>query len=78
MQTRPLLSKQYTPWQLIRSYWQSEHRFAAYIFIVAVIAMTIAIVSLEVVLNYWYNDFYDALQDYSKHKVIDLMYVFLF
>jgi putative ATP-binding cassette transporter len=73
-----LQSRPYTAWQLIRSYWQSEQRLFAYSFFVFVIIMSIALVGMEVVFNYWYNGFYDALQDYNKHSAYDLILVFIF
>jgi putative ATP-binding cassette transporter len=73
-----LQSRPYTAWQLIRSYWQSEQRLFAYSFFIFVIIMSIALVGMEVVFNYWYNGFYDALQDYNKHSAFDLILVFIF
>ena len=75
---RQLPAKRYTPWALIKSYWQSEQRLFAYCALAAVLVMTIALVMLEVMLNYWYNYFYDALQDYNKLDVFDLLWGFMF
>jgi putative ATP-binding cassette transporter len=72
------LSGYYSPWRLIKSYWQSEQRFFAYSMLFAVLLLTISMVALDVLLNYWYNYFYDALQDYNKRDAIDLLSVFLF
>jgi putative ATP-binding cassette transporter len=76
--SQDLQSRPYTAWQLIRSYWQSEHKLFAYSFYLFVIIMTISIVGLEVAFNYWYNYFYDALQDYDKRGAFDLLIVFVF
>jgi putative ATP-binding cassette transporter len=73
-----LQSRPYTAWQLIRSYWQSEQRLFAYSFFIFVIIMSVALVGMEVVFNYWYNGFYDALQDYNKRSAFDLILVFIF
>jgi putative ATP-binding cassette transporter len=40
--------------------------------------MSVSIVGMEVVFNYWYNYFYDALQDYDKHGAVDLLIIFVF
>ena len=61
--SKQLESQPYTAWQLIKAYWQSEQRLVAYSFLMFVIAFSIVIVSIEVGLNYWYNYFYDALQE---------------
>jgi putative ATP-binding cassette transporter len=73
-----LKSRLYTPWQLIKAYWESDQRGFAYAFLIFVIMMSIALVGMEVVFNYWYNYFYDALQDYDKHGAMDLIAIFMF
>ena len=65
-----------TPWGLVKIYWQSEQRFFAYSFFSVVMAMTVALVGLDVVFNYWYNYFYDALQAYDSHGTVRLLGVF--
>ncbi|MDR3478078.1 MAG: ABC transporter ATP-binding protein/permease [Gammaproteobacteria bacterium] len=76
--SRDLQSRPYTAWQLITAYWRSEQRLFAYSFYIFVILMSISIVGMEVVFNYWYNYFYDALQDYDKHGALDLLIIFVF
>jgi len=73
-----LHSRPYTAWQLIKAFWQSDQRFFAYLFYISVIAMSMMIVGMEVGLNYWYNFFYDALQDYDKKGAFDLLAIFMF
>lgn len=69
-------SRHYTAWQLIKSYWQSDQRFLAYVFFSIVVIMTVSLVGLDVVFNYWYNYFYNALQAYDKHGVVRLLVIF--
>ncbi|EKD71774.1 MAG: hypothetical protein ACD_46C00102G0002 [uncultured bacterium] len=69
-------SRHYTAWQLIKSYWQSDQRFPAYVFFTVVMVMTVSLVGLDVVFNYWYNYFYNALQAYDKHGAIRLLLIF--
>jgi putative ATP-binding cassette transporter len=76
--SQQLESRPYTAWQLIRSYWQSSQKFSAYLLFISVIVMTIAIIGMEVVLTYWYNYFYDALQDYNKQGAYNLLAIFMF
>ena len=73
-----LQSRPYTTWQLIKAYWQSEQKFFAYLFFWSAMAMTIFLVGMDVGLSYWYNHFYDALQDYDKRGTIDLLIIFCF
>lgn len=76
--SRQFTSRPYTAWQLIKSYWQSEERLVAYLFLISAVIMTIGIVGMEVVFNNWYNYFYNALQDYDKKSTLDLIAIFLF
>lgn len=71
-----LQSRHYTAWQLIKLYWQSDQRFPAYLFFAIVMIMTISLVGFDVVFNYWYNYFYNALQAYDKHGVVRLLVIF--
>src|SRR3990167_8076705 len=68
----------YNTWQLLKVYWQSTQRVSAYLFFIAVMLMTMSIVGMNVVFNYWINDFYDALQAYSKTDVFLLLKIFFF
>lgn len=76
--SRKLQSRPYTSWELLKIYWQSQDRFLAYLLLFSVIVLTVALVGFGVLLNYWYNYFYDALQDYDKRSVYDLLWVFIF
>ncbi len=73
-----LQSRPYTAWQLIKAYWQSEQHVFAHTFFWLAIGMTVFLVALEVGLTYWYNFFYDALQDYDKRGAFDLLAIFCF
>ena len=50
-------------WALIRPYWVSDDRWAAWGLLVAVVLLTLGMVYLTVLLNQWNNAFYSALQD---------------
>src|SRR5215468_10739683 len=50
-------------WAMIRPYWFSEDRWAAWGLLLAVVALTLGMVYLTVLLNQWNNAFYTALQD---------------
>jgi putative ATP-binding cassette transporter len=69
-------SNRVTAWQLIKLYWQSDQRVSAYLFFITVMIMTISLVGLDVVFNYWYNTFYNALQAYDKHGVVRALMLF--
>ncbi|HVE44303.1 MAG TPA: ABC transporter ATP-binding protein/permease [Gammaproteobacteria bacterium] len=69
-------SRHYTLWELIKLYWQSQQKISAYVFFSIMLVMTISLVGLDVVFNYWYNYFYDALQAYNRHGAIRLLVIF--
>ncbi len=68
----------YTAWQLIRMYWESEHRFFAYGLLAVVLFFTIILVGFDVLFTTWYNYFYDALQDYDVRATLQLLAIFCF
>ena len=52
-------------WDLAWPYWKSEEKGSAIGLLAAVVALNLVIVWLNVRFNYWYNDFYNALQQYE-------------
>jgi vitamin B12/bleomycin/antimicrobial peptide transport system ATP-binding/permease protein len=52
-------------WRLAVPYFRSEDRWPARILLGAVVAMELAQVGLQVILNQWYNRFYNTLQNYD-------------
>src|ERR671925_1807397 len=50
-------------WAIVRPYWSSEDRWAAWGLLLIVVALTLGIVYINVLLNQWNNTFYNALQD---------------
>ena len=53
-------------WRIARPYWVSEERWAARGLLAAILAMNLIQVWINVRLNSWRNDFYNALQNYDK------------
>src|SRR5215470_2279021 len=52
-------------WDLAWPYWNSEEKWSARGLLLAVVALNLITVALNVRLNSWNNDFYDALQQYN-------------
>ena len=50
-------------WAMIRPYWSSEDRWAAWGLLLVVVALSLAMVHISVLFNQWNNAFYTALQD---------------
>src|SRR5258708_35966708 len=53
-------------WRIARPYWFSEERWVARGLLAAILAMNFAQVWINVRLNSWRNDFYNALQNYAE------------
>ena len=54
-----------TIWQLSIPYFRSEDRWPGRILLGAVVAIELSIVAITVILNQWYNRFYNTLQDHD-------------
>ena len=52
-------------WTLFKGYWSSEEKWKARGLLAFVIGLNFATVYLLVQINTWYNDFYNALQNYE-------------
>jgi putative ATP-binding cassette transporter len=50
-------------WRLSAPYFRSEDRWMGRVLLAGVIAIELSLVGLEVLLNQWYNRFYNTLQD---------------
>ncbi len=53
-------------WALTRPYWYSEERWAARGLLGVIVALNLGLVYVNVQLNHWNNDFYNALQNLDK------------
>ena len=52
-------------WRMMRSYWKSEEKWWARGMLGVIIFLSLGQVYMLVLLNQWYNDFYNALQNYE-------------
>ncbi len=52
-----------TIWRLAAPYFRSEDRWAGRLLLAAVVAIELSLVAIQVILNEWYNRFYNTLQD---------------
>lgn len=57
-------------WSLIRPYWTSEEKWSAITLLVVIMAMNLGMVYVQVLLNVWIKDFYNALQTENKAAFI--------
>jgi putative ATP-binding cassette transporter len=60
---RGLLSTLATIWRLAIPYFRSDDRLAGRVLLAAVVTIELSLVAINVILNEWYNRFYNTLQD---------------
>ncbi len=63
---------------IARPYWVSEDRRMGWLLLLSVLAMNLAIVWINVRLNFWNRDFYNALQAHNYPTFKHLLLVFTF
>jgi putative ATP-binding cassette transporter len=63
-------------WSLIRPYWVSEERGIAWLLLIAIIAINMTVVYINVRLNKWNADFYNALQTKNVTDFPHLLMIF--
>lgn len=61
-------------WSLVTPYFKSEEKKSAWLLLIAVIALTVFVVEINVTFTYWYNDFWDSLQEYKWDLAMALIY----
>lgn len=54
-----------TVWRIAAPYYRSEDKWAGRALLAAVVAIQLALVAIDVILNAWQNRFFNALQDYN-------------
>jgi vitamin B12/bleomycin/antimicrobial peptide transport system ATP-binding/permease protein len=65
-----------TMWRLAIPYFRSEDRWAGRLLLGAVIGIELSIVAINVILNYWYNGFYNTLQNHDWNGFVWYVLVF--
>jgi vitamin B12/bleomycin/antimicrobial peptide transport system ATP-binding/permease protein len=63
-------------WRLAVPYFRSEDRWPGRILLASVIAIELSLVAIQVILNLWYNRFYDTLQNYDWNGFVDAILFF--
>jgi putative ATP-binding cassette transporter len=65
-----------TIWRLAAPYYRSEDRFAGRLLLGAVVAIELSLVAIQVILNEWYNRFYNTLQDHNFSGFVNAILFF--
>ncbi len=61
-------------WRLSRPYFRSEEKWSAWGLLVAILALNLSMVGMNVVLNFWNRNFYNALQTHDFKAFIQLLF----
>ncbi|WP_027797330.1 ABC transporter ATP-binding protein/permease [Paraburkholderia acidipaludis] len=65
-----------TAWSLIKPYWVSEERWIAWGLLIAIVVINLLVVWINVRLNSWNADFYNALQGKDVKQFPHLLMIF--
>jgi len=65
-----------TIWRLALPYYRSEDRWPGRILLGAVLAIELSVVAIQVILNEWYNRFYNTLQDRDFNAFVSAILFF--
>jgi putative ATP-binding cassette transporter len=65
-----------TIWRLSIPYFRSDDRWAGRILLGAVIVIELSLVAMQVILNEWYNRFYNTLQDHNWDAFVSAILFF--
>jgi vitamin B12/bleomycin/antimicrobial peptide transport system ATP-binding/permease protein len=71
-----LISTLATIWRLAVPYYRSEDRWAGRLLLGAVVAIELSLVAIQVILNQWYNRFYNTLQDRDFNAFVSAILFF--
>jgi putative ATP-binding cassette transporter len=63
-------------WRIAAPYFRSEDRWAGRGLLASVIAIELSLVAIDVMLNQWYNTFYNALQERNWHGFVVELAIF--
>ena len=63
-------------WELARPYWKSEERGRAWGLLIAIVALTLGLVYLDVQFNNWNREFYNSLEQKNYEDFKDLILYF--
>ena len=63
-------------WMLTKPYFRSEEKWSAWLLLGTVVALSLSIVGMNVVLNFWNRAFFNALQDKDWDSFVSLLFLY--
>jgi vitamin B12/bleomycin/antimicrobial peptide transport system ATP-binding/permease protein len=76
MRARELRDSLRDAWRISKPYWVSEERRIAWVLLAIVVVLNLLQVGLNVLINYWRNAFYNALQNYDEAEFVRQLGIF--
>jgi putative ATP-binding cassette transporter len=64
-------------WVLAKPYFSSEERGFAWLLLISIIALNLSMVGMNLILNFWNRDFFNAIQAYDVHTAVRLLYLYV-
>jgi putative ATP-binding cassette transporter len=65
-------------WQLIKPYWVSDKKWQGYRLLIAVVGLSLGMVYVNVLINSWNRELFDALQNRNPTNFYHLMWRFTY
>jgi putative ATP-binding cassette transporter len=63
-------------WRLAKPYFASSERLSAWALLIVIIAMSLVLVGMDVILNFWNGAFYDSLQNKDWKAFLELLFFY--
>jgi putative ATP-binding cassette transporter len=64
-------------WALSKPYFSSEERWFGWLMLVAIIALNLLMVGMNLILNFWNRDFFNAIQGYDVTSAVHLLFLYV-
>jgi putative ATP-binding cassette transporter len=64
-------------WVLAKPYFSSEQRGSAWLLLISIIALNLLMVGMNLILNFWNRDFFNAIQAYDVTTAIRLLWLYV-
>lgn len=64
-------------WVLAKPYFSSEQRGSAWLLLVSIIALNLLMVGMNLILNFWNRDFFNAIQAYDVTTSVRLLWLYV-
>ncbi len=64
-------------WVLAKPYYSSEERGFAWLLLISIIALNLLLVGMNLILNFWNRDFFNAIQAYDVTTSVRLLWLYV-